>query len=232
MNLTPFWKALCLTDCAKRVVFFYAFPFPFYFTWPTVTRNVFRIGTSPQLWPGKITLVLGGESLYCLIILGAKMNDTGYLIAMHGDKFCSLGPIAWTRPDDTAPSSHYGVCINMALSWFRISRAVLIFERLPSGLRDRGLLILLLPDISPASVTGIFRGLGSWVVARSLLNLLCLHHCTQLVWCHHVRGDWFLIRCCTGDVLWLVCRYSPSLSDRLNCEFLNNQCRQPYLVNF
>ena len=35
-----------------------------------------------------------------------------------------------------------------------------IFECLLFGLRDRGLLILLLPDVSPASVAGIFRGLA------------------------------------------------------------------------
>ena len=40
------------------------------------------------------------------------------------------------------------------------------FEYLLFGLKNRGLLILLLPDVSPASVAGIFRGHGSWVVAR------------------------------------------------------------------
>jgi hypothetical protein len=36
-----------------------------------------------------------------------------------------------------------------------------------------------------------------------------------------VRGGRFLIRCCAGDDLWLVCRYSPSPSDCLNFKFLN-----------
>ena len=44
------------------------------------------------------------------------------------------------------------------------------FECLHFGLKNRGLLMLLLPDVSPASVAGIFRILGSWVVARSLLQ--------------------------------------------------------------
>ena len=35
-----------------------------------------------------------------------------------------------------------------------------IFECLPFGLRDHGLLILLLPDVLPVSVAGIFRGLA------------------------------------------------------------------------
>ena len=69
--------------------------------------------------------------------------------------------------------------------------------------------MLLLPDVSPGSVVGIFRELGSWVVARSQLNVLWLNHCTQLVWCHHVRGGRFLIRCCAGDGLWLVCALFP-----------------------
>ena len=38
-----------------------------------------------------------------------------------------------------------------------------LFECLLFGLKDRGQIILLLPDVSPASVAGIFRGLGSWV---------------------------------------------------------------------
>ena len=46
----------------------------------------------------------------------------------------------------------------------------IIFECLFFGLKNRGLLILLLPDVSPASVAGIFRGLGSQVVARNLLD--------------------------------------------------------------
>ena len=50
---------------------------------------------------------------------------------------------------------------------------------LPFGLKDRGLLILILPDVSPASVAGIFRRLRSWVVARSLLNVLCFSACEQ-----------------------------------------------------
>ena len=54
--------------------------------------------------------------------------------------------------------------------WFRLSRSALIFEYLLFGLKNRGLLILLHPDVSPASVACIFRGLGSWVVARSLLT--------------------------------------------------------------
>ena len=44
----------------------------------------------------------------------------------------------------------------------------MIFECLLFGLENRGLPILLLPDVSPASVAGIFRGPGSWVVARNL----------------------------------------------------------------
>ena len=35
------------------------------------------------------------------------------------------------------------------------------------GVKNRGLLTLFLPDVSPASVTGIFKGLGSWAVART-----------------------------------------------------------------
>ena len=52
--------------------------------------------------------------------------------------------------------------------WFRLSRSALIFECLLFGLKDRGPLILLLPDVSSASVAGIFRGLGFWVVARRI----------------------------------------------------------------
>ena len=72
-----------------------------------------------------------------------------------------------------------------------------LFECLLFGLKNRGLLILLLPDVSPVSVAGIFRGLGSWAVAWSLLNVLCLHHCTHLLWYHHVRGGcfWHHINC-------------------------------------
>ena len=54
-----------------------------------------------------------------------------------------------------------------------ILKCTVISEYLLFGLKNRGLLILLLPDVSPASVAGIFRGLGSWVVAQSLLNVLC-----------------------------------------------------------
>ena len=54
-----------------------------------------------------------------------------------------------------------------------------IFKCLLFGLKNRGLLILILPDVSPASVAGIFRGLGPWVVARSLLN--CIASAPQFV---------------------------------------------------
>jgi hypothetical protein len=50
---------------------------------------------------------------------------------------------------------------------FRLSRSSLIFEFLPFGLKDRGLLIIILPDVSPASVAGIFRGLNSEQQPRS-----------------------------------------------------------------
>ena len=72
---------------------------------------------------------------------------------------------------------------------------------------------------------------GSCVVARSLLDVFWLNRCTQLLWCHHVPGGWFLICCCASDVLWFVCCYSPFPRDCLNFKFLNFQCRQPYLVS-
>ena len=40
--------------------------------------------------------------------------------------------------------------------WFKRSRSALILECLLFGLKNRGLLILLFPDVSPASVAGIF----------------------------------------------------------------------------
>ena len=40
--------------------------------------------------------------------------------------------------------------------WFKLSRSALILECLLFGLKNRGLLILLLPDVSPASVAGTF----------------------------------------------------------------------------
>ena len=57
--------------------------------------------------------------------------------------------------------------ITNMMHWLRLSRSALIFECLLFGLKNRGLSILL-PDVSPASVAGIFRGLVSWVVARSV----------------------------------------------------------------
>ena len=69
------------------------------------------------------------------------------------------------------------------------------FECLLFRLKNRGLLILILPGVSPASMAGIFRELGSWVVAQSLLNVLCLHHCTQLMWWHQQPRSQVLRRC-------------------------------------
>ena len=55
--------------------------------------------------------------------------------------------------------------------WFRLSRSALIFECLLFGFKDRDLLILVLPDVSAACVTGFCRGLSSWIVARSPLKM-------------------------------------------------------------
>ena len=44
----------------------------------------------------------------------------------------------------------------MLIYWFKLSRSALILECLLFGLKNRGLLILLFPDVWPASVAGIF----------------------------------------------------------------------------
>ena len=58
--------------------------------------------------------------------------------------------------------------VNKREIWFSLSRSALMFECLLFGLKNRGLLILLLPDALPASVVGIFRRLDSWVFARKV----------------------------------------------------------------
>ena len=51
-------------------------------------------------------------------------------------------------------------CCNIEIYWFRLSWSALIFKCLPFGLKGRGLLFVLVPDVSPASVVGIFRELA------------------------------------------------------------------------
>ena len=63
------------------------------------------------------------------------------------------------------------------ISWFRLSRSALIFECLPFGLKDRGLLILLLPDVSPASTAGIFRGLAPGLASEQQPRSQVLWRC-------------------------------------------------------
>ena len=48
------------------------------------------------------------------------------------------------------------VIIYRLVYWFKLSRSALILECLLFGLKNRGLLIFLIPDVSPASAAGIF----------------------------------------------------------------------------
>ena len=63
-------------------------------------------------------------------------------------------------------------CDEDILYWFKLSWSALILF----GLKKRGLLILLLPDVSPASVAGIFREPGSWVIARTRSQVVSVDH--------------------------------------------------------
>ena len=53
-----------------------------------------------------------------------------------------------------------------AIFWFKLSRPALMYKWLSSGLRSRILLLLLLPEISPTFVAGIFSGLATVPLSR------------------------------------------------------------------
>ena len=106
-----------------------------------------------------------------------------------------------------------------------------LFKCLPFGFRGRGLWILILTDVSPASVAAIFRGLApvlSLGVYWTFSAYIVVHKCCDVITCV-VVGFWLVV------VRAMSCGWSAAILPLKVTEFWFfkfSQCKQPYIVNF